>query len=472
MQESLDSLHSSLSLPQGWIVELEQDKLTLCRIQQCSASTSSRKQPMVISHCLEIEKDMSWTLFVHGHKVDPDNCSAIRACARSGHVDINQLVVRIDSLNVCAGHPEGRFSEVTKARKGKFRSVSGDLVAFVDDSCPVVLNGEVYTSTIRTVKCEILVNGVKCESCKEYRSTLRAICHRHNAHKPNKSGEVSSHVNYRYLKTPEQRERMSQLKAELDHSKREIIRLRSKIESIQENEGVTVDHCLEQDLKAIMEEKTEEIRGTYPPNSFLRLFRDQQLMAMKNKECRQVRWHPMIIKWCLSLKFLSSRAYGALRSVLTLPSERTLRDYTHWIDSSTGFHADVDKQLMDEAKVKTCPDFQKYVCLLLDEVRIKEDLVYDKHTSQIIGFINLGDVNNQLSRFQRSHTSSDTDGSPLTFHHWQNTCLCSWCEGFSARSNSHMRNFHVVQLLVERFSIDVGMHKEIGSLWFKGMSVD
>ena len=160
-----------------------------------------------------------------------------------------------------------------------------------------------------------------------------------------------------------------------------------------------------------MEEKTEEIRGTYPPKSFLRLFWDQQLMAMKTKESRQVRWHPMIIKWCLKLKFLSSRAYGTLRSVLTLPSDRTLRDYTHWIDSSPGFHADVDKQLVEEAKVKTCPDFQKYVCLLFDEVRIKEDLVYDKHTSQIIGFINLGDVNNQLSRFQRSHTSSDTDDS-------------------------------------------------------------
>ena len=120
-----------------------------------------------------------------------------------------------------------------------------------------------------------------------------------------------------------------------------------------------------------MEEKTEEIRGTYPPKSFLRLFWDQQLMAMKTKERRQVRWHPMIIKWCLKLKFLSSRAYGALRSVLTLPSERTLRDYTHWIDSSPGFHADVDKQLVEEAKVKTCPDFQKYVCLLFDKVRIK-----------------------------------------------------------------------------------------------------
>lgn len=107
----------------------------------------------------------------------------------------------------------------------------------------------------------------------------------------------------------------------------------------------------------------------------------------------------MIIKWCLNLKFMSSRACGALRSVLSLPPECTLRDYTHWIDSSPGFHADVDKQLMEEAKVKMIPDFQKYVCLLLDEVQIKE-LVYNKHASQIIGIINLRDVNNQLLQFQ------------------------------------------------------------------------
>ena len=175
----------------------------------------------------------------------------------------------------------------------------------------------------------------------------------------------------------------------------------------------------------------------------------------------------MIIKWCLNLKFLSSRAYGALRFVQTLPSERTLHDYTHWIDSSPGFHADVDKQLMEEAKVNTCPDFQKYVCLLLDEVRIKKDPVYDKHTSQIIGFINLGDANNQLSRFQCSHTASDPDDSPPCPPLVAKHMLLFMVRGILAHSNSHTRNFHVVQ-----FSVGVGMHKEIGSLWFEGMPID
>ena len=120
---------------------------------------------------------------------------------------------------------------------------------------------------------------------------------------------------------------MINLKADLDHSKREIDRLKAKIKSLQENVGVRIDEKLEQDLQLIMKEKTTEIREQYPPGSFLRLFWDQQLMAVQTKEQQQLWWHPMIIKWCLNLKYLSSGAYGALRSVLSLPSERALRDY-------------------------------------------------------------------------------------------------------------------------------------------------
>ena len=46
-----------------------------------------------------------------------------------------------------------------------------------------------------------------------------------------------------------------------------------------------------------------------------------------------------MIRWCLNLNLISSGVYGALRSsgVLVLPSERTLRDYTHWVKAASGF---------------------------------------------------------------------------------------------------------------------------------------
>ena len=36
--------------------------------------------------------------------------------------------------------------------------------------------------------------------------------------------------------------------------------------------------------------------------------------------------------------------------------------------------------------------------LLIDEMYIKENIVYSKHTGRIVGFTDLGDVNNHLLR--------------------------------------------------------------------------
>lgn len=378
------------------------------------------KQPIVISHCVEINSDHTWQLFVHGHKVDIPNCMPLRAF--DGTIvtadKLNEVLAKISTMNVCAGHPEKRFLEVCRSRKDQIQNHSGDVVAYRDDYCPVLLNGELYPSTVRSTKCELLVNDVKCEVCKLYRSVLRSMHNRSLKHSSEKNSHISSHTNYRYLKTPERQRRMIQLKSHLDQSRREVETLKSKIQQLQEKQGVNVDEPLDGDLKQIMEESSSKVYESHPPGSFLRLFWDQQLEAIKTKDRRQLRWHPMMVKWCLNLKLMSGRAYNALRSTLVLPSERTLRDYTHYFESKPGFDSELDKQLMKEAQVDTIQDFQKYTCLVLDEVRVKEGLVYDKHSLQVIGFVNVGDINNELLRFERAQTtdSQELPTPPIANH--------------------------------------------------------
>ena len=50
--------------------------------------------------------------------------------------------------------------------------------------------------------------------------------------------------------------------------------------------------------------------------------------------------------------------------------------------------------------------------LILDEMHIKEDLVYDKHTGELVGFTNLGSINQHLQVFERSLEQS-TSLEPL-----------------------------------------------------------
>ena len=48
----------------------------------------------------------------------------------------------------------------------------------------------------------------------------------------------------------------------------------------------------------------------------------------------------------------------------------------------------------------------------MDEVHIKEDFVYDKHNSTLIGFVNLGYTNNHLPQFEAA-LSNDNLPQPL-----------------------------------------------------------
>ena len=64
------------------------------------------------------------------------------------------------------------------------------------------------------------------------------------------------------------------------------------------------------------------------------------------------------------------------------------------------------------ACAQTSEDWQKCVVLILDEMHIKEDLVYDKHSGELIGFTNLGSINQHLQAFERSLEQS-TSLEPL-----------------------------------------------------------
>lgn len=85
---------------------------------------------------------------------------------------------------------------------------------------------------------------------------------------------------------------------------------------------------------------------------------------------------------------------------LKLPSERTLRDYTHYFDNKPGFQDEVDQQLISEIP-SSLSESKRFVALLLDEMKVREGLVFNKHSGEIIGFTSLGDINNDLLHLEQ-----------------------------------------------------------------------
>ena len=244
--------------------------------------------------------------------------------------------------------------------------------------------------TIRHTDCTILVpkGGTtdRCAKCCSYRNSLRALLsHEKRKHTSAERTHPSSHTPYRSLSTSEKITRLHRLHTLQRSTHKQLERLKAKLAAAVERNGSPVDEHMHKDLTTIVAAQSPYIESTYPPDSFQRLFWEQQKQANSCKDARSMRWHPLMIKWCVYLRHLSSSAYETLRDsgCVTLPSQRTLRDYTHYVPAIIGFSAAVDKQLLETANICECQEWEKYVALILDEMHIKEDLVFDKHTGML-----------------------------------------------------------------------------------------
>ena len=94
-----------------------------------------------------------------------------------------------------------------------------------------------------------------------------------------------------------------------------------------------------------------------------------------------------------SILAYSDHRYNSSRTgsgVLILPSLRTLRDYKKYIRPKRRFNNEVVDEL--NKKTELFSESERYVTILFEEMKIQEDLVWDKHTGELIGFVDLGDM--------------------------------------------------------------------------------
>ena len=91
---------------------------------------------------------------------------------------------------------------------------------------------------------------------------------------------------------------------------------------------------------------------------------------------------------------------------MVLPSERTLSDYRHHAPSGCGFSKATDVQLLEILEQTKPTHLAKYITVIMDEMYIKEGLVFQKSSGALIGYQDLGDVNNLL------HDAEDQINNP------------------------------------------------------------
>ena len=177
--------------------------------------------------------------------------------------------------------------------------------------------------------------------------------------------------------------------------------MKERIEKLLQRDGIRVDNETHSDLVSMMNNYSKAVESD-TSNPFRKIFWEQQLKATTLTSTRQMRWHPAIIRWCLYLHHRSGGCYKTLRNsgLFHLPSDRTLRDYRHFVPSSIGFSKELDQQLIQQVISQKPEQLAKYVGIVLDQMCIKESLVFDKHTGSLTGYADLGEVNNLFTELE------------------------------------------------------------------------
>ena len=167
--------------------------------------------------------------------------------------------------------------------------------------------------------------------------------------------------------------------------------------------GVSVDKSLEDDILQIMSGQNLEV------TPHMKFFWQEQMKLLQSSGSGR-RYHPQIIRFALSVHGKSPSAYRELRDsgALILPSERVLRDNKNYFTPKAG----INNENVDELrkKVSSFTEVQRYVVLVMDEMKIQSGLVFDKHSGNLVGFKDLGDPVKNLPVFKMK--------IPLPPMHW------------------------------------------------------
>ena len=105
----------------------------------------------------------------------------------------------------------------------------------------------------------------------------------------------------------------------------------------------------------------------------------------------------MIIRFCLTLTSKWTPAYDDIwydeksgPGILILPSRCRLRDYKNYNRPERGFNKNIINELKN--KIKNVLDNEKFFVILMNGMKIQSNLVWDKHTGELTGYVDLGDT--------------------------------------------------------------------------------
>lgn len=277
-----------------------------------------------------VDDSLGFTILVLGWLLPENHFIYTRHLRSIRNITISVLINLLETYSICQG-----VSDVNACLG--LGEVVHHVVPKVFDplmsECTIPFQSLDYN---RSKDCLVLTTGNQCAYCK---SVGQSFCKfqkltNQKLTQPAKLFAPISQTSPARIKLTIQNQRLkcSQLERELEEMKNELA-----------SSNVQIDHKMSNDFVKILSDADEKM------TPFMNLFWQQQKKLFSSSS-QGVRYHPMIIRFCLSLAAKSPSCYEELKNsgILVLPSQRTLRDYRNWIKPSVGFSHGVVEELQKQ----------------------------------------------------------------------------------------------------------------------------
>ena len=348
-----------------------------------------------------IKEDLTYIVFVYGWRLPNDNLLYQSLGNSMRKITVTNIVSMLKELHLCDGFEQKDLSclPVVEIHSIPYHKHLNSSEPFKSKTF------------FRCLSCKLLISNADEKICCICMNKLKSISKDEN--EKLKKSQLPAKLNAPVsLTSPERiKATLQSLRVDKRQLQLENQQLKDRLQAMEvelHKNSLTIDDTLCNDLISYID--TTERKMT----PFMQLFWEQQ-KRLFTRSASGVRFHPMIIRYCLSLATKSPSVYEEMRKsgVLVLPSLRTLRDYKNYIRPTTGFHKDVISELKCETK-----DYdrkQRYVSLLIDEMKIKSNLVFQKGTNELIGFIDLGDIDVNFATLDEASIDNELASHALVF---------------------------------------------------------
>lgn len=380
-------------LSKGWLCVIGQDNIKVLKfpppevIVQREISVSSKGQICLKVHGKVIPPEHEiWTSFP---EYDSVSCESAEGFGKF----VVGIYGIVRSYEMCRGICEETLTQFSKRLKGR--------MVFDENS----FKEPRYTTTWRDRKCSTLVRArcKYCGPCTVLKKVLIKKLKRLPKNTPNKN------TNNRYLNTAQKEKKLFREAIDIRNLKRSKSYYVQKVHSLLNNVNKTVelDDVLDADFQTIIGRQKDNL------NDLQKIFFEEQLKFARLPDKRGMRWHPMMIRLALRIQQLtSSKVLDALNDdgIISLPSSRTLFNYSHYHSIKPGLNIPVINKLHEEMQEYSEAKenlYQRFHVLMMDEMSISENLVQSRSTGELIGFIDLPEIGENIRDLKTAISSID-----------------------------------------------------------------